>query len=488
MSPLPAGFDSPARESEPYGGFSTFGRPGFNGVAPVDLSAFVGFALVGLLLWFDLGGALALVLLAVAVGLAALSPTASIAAVLASLPLTYSPVTIPGGSFSLLELAILTAIPATALAVALALTSKPGRVRIVGALRPLPVTGAALVLVVAGAGSLVFLADPDRRDESLRDLRWTVVEPLAFFAICRWTFRREDDRRLAVAIFLGTSAVVGAAAIAQVAAGEGGLVADGITRARLAFPHPNNLGFYLERTAVLAAGLALLGRRPRLAAMVASLALAGVVATFSRGAVIATACGLVVVLVAYHRRRAWILFAVGLAAVVILFAATAGGRLADPGGRGGEVTRLPIWRSSVRMVLDHPLTGVGPDQFLYQYWRRYVEPGGWAERQTSHPHNLVLDAWLRLGILGLVALGLLGAAVVRSVRQAGGLPGTQRALAWSAFAALAAGAVHGLIDNGYFLPDLAVLTWFLVALVEGQHAGASTGQLDPPDTRALAAG
>ena len=37
-----------------------------------------------------------------------------------------------------------------------------------------------------------------------------------------------------------------------------------------------------------------------------------------------------------------------------------------------------------------------------------------------------------------------------------------------------AGATHGLIDNGYFLPDLAVMTWFLIALFERQASGAST--------------
>ncbi|MER3437068.1 MAG: hypothetical protein C4346_05405, partial [Chloroflexota bacterium] len=61
------------------------------------------------------------------------------------------------------------------------------------------------------------------------------------------------------------------------------------------------------------------------------------------------------------------------------------------------------------------------DQFLYQYRPRYIEPAGWAERYTSHPHNLVLDFWLRLGLGGLLTLvamlALLGWAL-RALRQA----------------------------------------------------------------------
>jgi hypothetical protein len=38
-------------------------------------------------------------------------------------------------------------------------------------------------------------------------------------------------------------------------------------------------------------------------------------------------------------------------------------------------------------------------------------------------------------------------------------------LAVAGAAALTAGAVHGLVDNAFFLPDLAVLTWVSVALL-----------------------
>jgi O-antigen ligase len=205
-------------------------------------------------------------------------------------------------------------------------------------------------------------------------------------------------------------------------------------------------------------------------------ALAGLAATLSRGAILASIVGLGVVLYYSGTRRRWLAFAGMTGAIVVALAVFAGGRLVDQGGAEGEVTRLPIWRASVRMILDHPITGVGLDQFYYQYWRRYVEPGAWPERYTSHPHNLVLDVWLRLGILGLAAFGWLVVALAliarRLPRHSQTPPGG--ALAVASIAALVTGATHGLVDNGYFLPDLAVMTWFLIALFESQATGAST--------------
>ena len=55
------------------------------------------------------------------------------------------------------------------------------------------------------------------------------------------------------------------------------------------------------------------------------------------------------------------------------------------------------------MLRDHPAWGVGLDQFVSQY-PRYIKPDAWQERFTSHPHNLILDFYVRLGLLGLAWL------------------------------------------------------------------------------------
>ena len=55
------------------------------------------------------------------------------------------------------------------------------------------------------------------------------------------------------------------------------------------------------------------------------------------------------------------------------------------------------------MVRDHPLLGVGLDNFAYLYQQVYLREGAAAEPNLSHPHNWLLHVWLELGVLGLIA-------------------------------------------------------------------------------------
>ena len=109
------------------------------------------------------------------------------------------------------------------------------------------------------------------------------------------------------------------------------------------------------------------------------------------------------------------------------------------------------------MIRDHPWLGVGLDNFLYEYRTRYVLPVAWEELGLSHPHNLLLDLWTRIGLPGVAAgLWLLLAGFVagwRSVIQA--KHPDQRALALGLLGGLVGTVAHGLIDNSIFLVDLA---------------------------------
>lgn len=60
-----------------------------------------------------------------------------------------------------------------------------------------------------------------------------------------------------------------------------------------------------------------------------------------------------------------------------------------------------------------------------------------------------------------------------------------RALALGAIGSLAATLVHGSVDNSYFLPDLALLFWLSLAVVEAA-ASASGGRA--PSLLALVGG
>ncbi len=121
------------------------------------------------------------------------------------------------------------------------------------------------------------------------------------------------------------------------------------------------------------------------------------------------------------------------------------------------------------MLRDFPSTGIGLDQFLWLHQTRYIDPRIWSERYTSHPHNLLLDSWLSLGVAGLLLLLVFVVVGIWFIWQA--RTGRIRLSVWQlgALGCLGAGVGHGLVDNGYFLPDLAVIAWLAIALVIGSQ-------------------
>jgi O-antigen ligase len=124
------------------------------------------------------------------------------------------------------------------------------------------------------------------------------------------------------------------------------------------------------------------------------------------------------------------------------------------------------------MIRDHPLFGVGLDNFLYAY-PRYVLPDAWREPNLSHPHNVLLDFWVRLGILGAVVLVWMQVDFFRRVWQAfrSGRSVYVRALAIGLAAGMGDFLAHGMIDAAYFVVDLA----FVFMLSLGLSAALTVG-------------
>ena len=106
------------------------------------------------------------------------------------------------------------------------------------------------------------------------------------------------------------------------------------------------------------------------------------VRTAARGAWLAAVAALLVLAVMLapelRRRALWsVSGAGGVVAIAAAFMALEGRRfLAQPlsslfqsGGSTSVEQRLQIWKAALRMVLDHPLTGIGPDTFALVYPR-----------------------------------------------------------------------------------------------------------------------
>ena len=77
--------------------------------------------------------------------------------------------------------------------------------------------------------------------------------------------------------------------------------------------------------------------------------------------------------------------------------------------------RLTLWRNSLDLALDYPITGLGLASYEMPYssYVLLVHVG-----YLTHAHNLLLDVWLGQGLLGLLIFGWMLAIAVRTGRRA----------------------------------------------------------------------
>jgi O-antigen ligase len=138
---------------------------------------------------------------------------------------------------------------------------------------------------------------------------------------------------------------------------------------------------------------------------------------------------------------------------------------------GTSFFRLRVWQSTVQMILDHPLTGLGLDQFLYAYRGRYILPDAWQEPNLSHPHNVLLDFWVRLGILGLIVFLWIQAIfwrqslrLYRAIRNSIIPEPLTLALVIGMAGSMSNLLAHGLVDNSVYVNDLVYVFMLLLGL------------------------
>jgi O-antigen ligase len=287
-------------------------------------------------------------------------------------------------------------------------------------------------------------------------------------------------------------AVVG---LGQVVAGRNLVVAEGgLPRLQSVYHSPNSVGLYLGRVwpfllAAVMAGplrqgyrpgsaggsLRLHARRRWLYALALGPVTLAMVLSFSRGALLLALPTAVLVMGwlagGRHRGGAVALVLMGALALIPLLRLPRFAALLDL-QRGTTFFRLQLWRSSLRMIQEHPLFGVGPGNFLEAYRTRYVLPAAWEEFNLEHPHSIYLDHWTRLGLLGVAGGVVAQVAFWRTLEWGSKRDHVNLALAGSMAALLA----HGLVDNAVFFPDLALAFFLILALSAGDRCITSFGR------------
>ncbi len=112
--------------------------------------------------------------------------------------------------------------------------------------------------------------------------------------------------------------------------------------------------------------------------------------------------------------------------------------------------RFDYWREAVKIIMAHPLTGVGLGTFDLP--------------QCRFAHNSYLQIWGEMGILGIVSfLWLLGTVLAGALKRTRN--SSHKGTLLLLITALAAFLFHNVLDFSFFLPEVCLIGWVLLGLL-----------------------
>lgn len=132
--------------------------------------------------------------------------------------------------------------------------------------------------------------------------------------------------------------------------------------------------------------------------------------------------------------------------------------------RSSFESRVMIWKSSGKMLADHPLFGIGSGNFQQKYleYQKFFSP--YLEWAVPHPHNLILSFWLFSGSLGLIGFILILFEIFKNI-----ILNKKKDDATSLFFAVVLSyfsyvVIHGIFDTTYWKNDLSFIFWLFAFL------------------------
>jgi O-antigen ligase len=254
------------------------------------------------------------------------------------------------------------------------------------------------------------------------------------------------------------------------------------------FPHPNQLAGFLAIFVPLGAGL--VGVWRGWPAKSASLALVGlasfaVVLTYSRGALVALAA---LTLVYARDKRAWPFVAASIALIVVLAPSVWQDRLADTGNleRPEIATRFDVWGAGWTMFEEHPVAGVGLDNFasayveLEQPGRSFLPGTSFGVPETAH--SIYFTTLAEQGLIGAAALLVLILSAGRMILTLRQSPDRRvRAMSQALWGVGIVLLFHNVFDVTFTDSKTSTLVWTLFGIGAALHrvGGANVASARP---------
>lgn len=315
-------------------------------------------------------------------------------------------------------------------------------------------------------------------DFAITELRKFIIEPILFYVILRTIKPTRETLLCLIDTLIISALLVSIIGLFQYVQGQGIITAEeGAKRLASVYGSPNNVGLLLGRAIPFTLTFVLidLGKNRRVFAGIALLIMTVTLAlTQSVGAILmGIPAAIVVILLAIYQKKSILpIIGVGIMGgmgfIVLSKLSARFSNLLDF-TTGTNFFRLRVWESALEIIKDHPITGIGLDQFLYLFSGQYIRPDAIWDRDLSHPHNFILDFWTRLGLLGTILFIILQ---ISFWRQASNLLQTARhhdkfifAMIVGLMGSMADLLAHGLIDNSVFVYDLAFIFMFQIGLL-----------------------
>ena len=259
--------------------------------------------------------------------------------------------------------------------------------------------------------------------------------------------------------------------VSSVQASEGGGSYD---RAAELFGSPNLLGGFLALAippiVALAASENLWWRRLSGYVLVVA-AMVGLAFTYSRGAMIGTAVGLLVLLPVLKRGR--LTLGLALTAAIVTTAGNVLVRVqsvAAPESDPAFTSRLEIWGAALRLVAEHPLVGVGLGNFVAAY-RNLLIPDlpviPYSLTLPEQAHNLFLNLAVEVGLVGAGAFAwLLAVGFLRTWQVS--RSADRRVKLWSMglAAGLVALLIHTIVEVVVYQGFVAILLFTYLGMMD----------------------
>ncbi|MDD2807280.1 MAG: O-antigen ligase family protein [Patescibacteria group bacterium] len=327
---------------------------------------------------------------------------------------------------------------------------------------------AAIILILVGATIGMIIAP--NKIEAAGLWKAYFIEPIMFFVLLYNIWPGKKNQKI-ILWSLGISALpIALLAIDQKFTGFGiyepAWTAMAHRRVTSIFSSPNAVGLYLAPIVAIYFGW-LLSEIKKIwpTVLKASLILISLVAiffTWSEGTWLGLTAALIFMLffgVSQKKTVAAVLiiFIIGLLAISL-----------QPSLLSGVVkssssqNRLELWQMANNYLTASPtnfVAGAGILGFakIQNQWRDplKLEP-------LLYPHNIILNFWVEIGLIGLTGMALL---MVQFFKSGIVKIKTDKWLTLGIMAAMITIIIHGLIDVPYFKNDLAILFWLIIAIL-----------------------